>query len=231
MGQNQLMRRGENQKRLSGVRARYKGEGGAGCITGRGAVWRQNSKSFCFLPIYRQMLLKGKAVLLLATACICSATEALRHHAERADQPDFADYRQSGRVIRTYSGNAEHNHYGVTLRLRDASVRALAEGTVYSAGQLRGYGNVVIVDHGHGWHTLYSDIAEIRVAVGQQVRRGAVLGTPREKRLFLVVSYKGNPINPSDVIGRRPRNAGGHSERVQSRSGVPSLAAVAINAG
>ncbi|MFZ5630670.1 MAG: murein hydrolase activator EnvC family protein [Spirochaetota bacterium] len=177
------------------------------------------------------MHLRGKVMLFVAAITLGGSIKALRQRAERQDQPDFADYRQSGQVIRAYSGKAEQNHYGVTLRLRDSNVRALAEGRVYSAGQLRGYGNVVIVDHGHGWHTLYSDIGEIRVSVGQQVRRGALIGMSREKRLFLVVSYKGNPINPSDVIGRRPRNSGGHSERVQSRSGVPALAAVAINAG
>jgi murein DD-endopeptidase MepM/ murein hydrolase activator NlpD len=177
------------------------------------------------------MHLCRKVLLLIAALCLGGSLSALRQRAEREEVPDFADYRQSGQVIRAYSGNAEQNHYGVTLRLREGHVRVLANGTVYSAGQLRGYGNVVIVDHGHGWHTLYSDIGEIRVSVGQQVRRGAVIGTSREKRLFLVVSYKGNPINPSDVIGRRPRNSGGHSERVQNRSGVPALAAVAMNAG
>lgn len=177
------------------------------------------------------MLAARIKVLLLSALCLCSATDAMRHRAERADQPDFADYRQSGRVIRAYSAKADHNHYGVTLRLREGHVRALASGTVYSAGELRGYGNVVIVDHGHGWHTLYSDIAETRVAVGQQVKRGSIIGTPRKKRLFLVVSYKGNPINPSDVIGRRNRNSAGHSERVQGRSGVPVLATVATNVG
>jgi murein DD-endopeptidase MepM/ murein hydrolase activator NlpD len=170
-------------------------------------------------------------ILLLSAVCLCSAAEALRNRTDHADQPDFADYRQSGQVIRAFSGKGDHNHYGVTLRLRERYVRALASGTVYSTGELRGYGNVVIVDHGHGWHTLYSDIAETRVQAGQQVRRGSVIGTPRAKRLFLVVSYKGNPINPSDVIGRRNRNSAGHSERVQSRLDVPALGTVAANAG
>lgn len=174
------------------------------------------------------MTVHRKVILVLLSTSICGRIGAWRQITE---QPDFADYRLSGRVIRTYSRHAEHSHYGVTLRLRDGCVRALADGRVYSAGQLRGYGHVVIVDHGHGWHTLYSDIASVRVSVGQQLRRGEAIGTVREKRLFLVVSYKGNPINPSDVVGRRSRNPAGRSERVQSRLGVPVLAAVAGNAG
>jgi murein DD-endopeptidase MepM/ murein hydrolase activator NlpD len=173
------------------------------------------------------MLCKGLAIFLLGTFCISSAMGAIRHNARPADQPEFADYRLHAQVIKAYSGNPEHSHYGVTLRLRDARVRALAEGRVYSVGRIRGYGNVVIVDHGHGWHTLYSNLAEVRVTAGQELRRGSLIGTPREQRLFLVVSYKGNPINPSEVIRRRPRKADGHLEQVQSRSVGSTTVAVA----
>jgi murein DD-endopeptidase MepM/ murein hydrolase activator NlpD len=116
--------------------------------------------------------------------------------------PDFADYRDLGRVLQPYSRNQEANAYGVTLRL-SGRVTSLAEGRVVSLGRLRGYGRYVIVDHGQGWHSLYSNLGEVRVSQGREIRRGAVIGSARHKRLFLVVSYRGNPINPSDVMGTR----------------------------
>lgn len=189
------------------------------------------SNARLFLPII--LLMRGYFPALLFSAGLATVCprSVLPHDATDAGQPEFADYRQSGEVIRAYSVKADAGHYGVTLRLYEGNVRTLAAGTVYSAGPLRGFGNVIIVDHGHGWHTLYADIAHTRVAVGQKVGRGALIGAVRAKRLFLVVSYKGNPINPSDVIGRRPRSPGTHAERVQSFSGTPAPVAVAINAG
>lgn len=125
--------------------------------------------------------------------------------ADLADQPVFEDYRRVGQVLQPYSRNAESGTYGVTLRVNGQAVKTLAEGKVYSAGKLRGYGRYVIVDHGHGWHSLYSNLARIDVQAGQQIHRGASLGVARHKRLFLVVSYRGNPINPSDVNSHRHR--------------------------
>ncbi|AFM11092.1 Peptidase M23 [Turneriella parva DSM 21527] len=119
-----------------------------------------------------------------------------------SDKPDFDDYRRVGRVVQPFSRSSEKKPYGVTLQLRENSIRNLAGGVVYGTGTMRGYGKYIIVDHGKGWHTLYSNVARIHVARGQQLARGSVIGSARSKRLFLVVSYRGNPINPSETIGR-----------------------------
>ncbi len=134
---------------------------------------------------------------------ICVSYGAGRLHAiHGADRPDFEDYRRVGRVVQPYSRSNDNSTYGVTLQLRENSVRNLAEGVVHSTGKMRGYGRFVIVDHGKGWHTLYSNVARVAVTRGQHLSRGSVIGTPRRKRLFLVVSYRGNPINPSETIGK-----------------------------
>jgi murein DD-endopeptidase MepM/ murein hydrolase activator NlpD len=119
-----------------------------------------------------------------------------------ADAPDFEDYRKMGEVVQGYSRDKETSTYGITLKVRQ-NVRALADGRVVSMGRLRGYGRYVIVDHGQGWHSLYSNLARLQVAKGENVERGAVMGEARHKRLFLVVSFRGNPINPSEVIGKQ----------------------------
>ncbi len=119
------------------------------------------------------------------------------------NKPDFDDYRKFGDVVEKYSRNKENNTYGVTLRMRESAIHALADGRVHSSGRLRGYGRYVIVDHGQGWHSLYSHLARVDAAKGKEVKRGAVIGIARHKRLFLVVSYRGNPINPSEVMSAR----------------------------
>jgi murein DD-endopeptidase MepM/ murein hydrolase activator NlpD len=52
---------------------------------------------------------------------------------------------------------------------------ATADGIVTFAGPLAAYGNVVFVDHGHGFSTFYGHCSSYRVREGQRVRRGEVL--------------------------------------------------------
>jgi murein DD-endopeptidase MepM/ murein hydrolase activator NlpD len=52
---------------------------------------------------------------------------------------------------------------------------ATADGVVTFAGPLSAYGNVVFVDHGHGFSTFYAHCSSSRVREGQRVRRGDVI--------------------------------------------------------
>lgn len=52
---------------------------------------------------------------------------------------------------------------------------ATADGVVTFAGPLAAYGNVVFVDHGHGFSTFYGHCSNYRMRQGQRVRRGEVI--------------------------------------------------------
>ncbi len=54
-------------------------------------------------------------------------------------------------------------------------IMATADGIVTFAGPLAGYGNVVFVDHGHGFSTFYGHCSSYRVREAQRVRRGEVI--------------------------------------------------------
>lgn len=57
-------------------------------------------------------------------------------------------------------------------------IGASAGGTVVTAGYNDGgYGNVVVIDHGGGFSTLYSHLDEIGVVVGEGVAAGQTIGT------------------------------------------------------
>jgi len=67
---------------------------------------------------------------------------------------------------------------GVDLRAPEgAPVTAVAAGKVVYAGELRGYGNLLIVDHGSGYHSLVAHLGELSRAVGDPVQTGTLLGT------------------------------------------------------
>ncbi len=56
-------------------------------------------------------------------------------------------------------------------------VKAVEGGKVIFAGAFRSYGQVVIVDHGQGFFTIYGFLQEIKAYVGQVVKSGNIIGT------------------------------------------------------
>jgi septal ring factor EnvC (AmiA/AmiB activator) len=83
-----------------------------------------------------------------------------------------------------------------------AEVRAVAPGRVAHAGWFKGYGNLVIVDHGDGYHTLVAHLASMSTAMGEEVEPGALLGTVGDTGslkgtyLYFEIREKGRPIDP-----------------------------------
>lgn len=67
---------------------------------------------------------------------------------------------------------------GVDIRAAGGSpVHAVAAGKVVFAGWMRGYGNLLIVDHGGGYHSLMAHLDTIVPAVGAEVQTGEEVGT------------------------------------------------------
>jgi len=89
-----------------------------------------------------------------------------------------------------------------------APVRAIAPGRVVHAGWFKGYGNLVIVDHGEGYHTLVAHLATMQTAMGEEVEAGAVLGTVGDSGslkgpyLYFEIREKGRPVDPRPWLGR-----------------------------
>ncbi len=81
-------------------------------------------------------------------------------------------------------------------------VRAVAPGRVAHAGWFNGYGNLVIVDHGDGYHTLVAHLASMSTAMGEEVEAGTPLGTVGDTSslkgayLYFEVREHGRPVDP-----------------------------------
>ena len=66
---------------------------------------------------------------------------------------------------------------GIDIRAASgAPVRAAGPGEVLFTGWIRGFGQVVIIDHGRGISTVYAHLASASVAEGDAVRTGSPLG-------------------------------------------------------
>ncbi|MBU0978771.1 MAG: M23 family metallopeptidase [Patescibacteria group bacterium] len=81
----------------------------------------------------------------------------------------------SGRITQGYS----FYHKAIDIANKSGgSILAADGGTVVSAGwpNSSGYGNLVMIDHGNGYVTLYAHLSLVQVREGQRVNRGDVIG-------------------------------------------------------
>lgn len=81
-------------------------------------------------------------------------------------------------ILSGYDYAPSVNHLGIDLRGEMGDpVKAVDNGVVVYAGWNDwGYGNMVVVDHGFGWQSLYAHLATVDVICGQEVYVGDVLG-------------------------------------------------------
>jgi murein DD-endopeptidase MepM/ murein hydrolase activator NlpD len=77
-----------------------------------------------------------------------------------------------------YDYSPETNHYGIDIAGSEGhSIFAIDAGVVvYSGWHNGGYGNVIVLDHGNGWQSLYAHLSVIYVGCGDGVFQGAVIG-------------------------------------------------------
>lgn len=117
-----------------------------------------------------------------------------------------------GRVLDAFGspGADGRRSSGVLIGARSgAEVRAIAHGRVAYADWLRGYGLLVIVDHGDGWMSLYAHHETLRREVGDWVDAGDVLGTAgasggqSRAGLYFELRHDGRPVDPGRWLAAR----------------------------
>ncbi len=92
---------------------------------------------------------------------------------------------------------------GVFIRApQGREVRAVGDGRVAFADWLRGFGNLLILDHGNGYLSLYSNNESLYKQVGELVRAGDVIATvgntggQEEPGLYFELRHQGRPFDP-----------------------------------
>lgn len=111
----------------------------------------------------------------------------------------------AGRLVAGFgdTGQGGVRSRGLTLTARPtAQVVAPAGGRIAFAGIYRGFGNIVIIEHGSGWTTLVTGIAQLDVQIGDQLVSGSPLGLtgPGAPVVTVELRRSGEPVNPLDVI-------------------------------
>lgn len=111
-----------------------------------------------------------------------------------------------GQRMDPFSGEGAF-HAGVDISSRyGVRVEAAADGIVFQASREAGYGNEVLIDHGYGITTKYGHLSKIFVVVGQEVKRGQVIGAvgmtgkATGPHLHYEVIVHGTPVNPAKYL-------------------------------
>jgi len=118
-------------------------------------------------------------------------------------RPVDADISESfGKVVDPDFGTTTFRSGVDFLAEAGTSVRCVAPGIIRFAGWFRGYGRIVIVDHGEGFHTIFGHLDEIEVDVGDKVRESEILGSVGETgslggpSLYFEVRRDGEAVDP-----------------------------------
>ena len=98
---------------------------------------------------------------------------------------------------------------GLIIETRaSAQVVAPYGGKVVFAGNFRGYGQLLIIDHGEGYHTLLSGMKRIDGVMGQYLRLGEPIGVmgnlgANRPKLYVELRRNNQPINPKPWLIRK----------------------------
>lgn len=112
-----------------------------------------------------------------------------------------------GRVV---TGLGELSDAGVRSRgltiasAAQAAVIAPAAGRIAYAGPFRGYGTIVIIDHGGGWTSLIAGLGAVSARVGETVAQGSPIGragTGDDPRVTIELRRRDRPVDMTPLLG------------------------------
>jgi len=118
-----------------------------------------------------------------------------------------------GEIVETY-GKHKHpdfNSYtfskGLSISAGAGSdIKAIYDGSVIFSDYFKGYGNMIIIDHGGGYFSLYAHAARILKKVGAEVGRNETVATvgdtdsSRGPMLYFEIRHQGKPVDPAGWV-------------------------------
>ena len=154
--------------------------------------------------------------LLEAQSKAQHALQKLLKKLRRESLPDQQFAKQRGKLSWPLKGRLENQFgqmrqqqsnqlkwEGVTIRsVRGKQVHAIFHGKVVFSNWFKGYGWLMIIDHGEGYMSLYAHAEGLYKEVGEMVEENEVIamvgdfGASKEANIYFEIRQKGQPLNP-----------------------------------
>ncbi len=153
---------------------------------------------------------------------LAKLTRAIRQAAPPPRRSHTRFARLKGKLIWPVEGRIRHRFgslrptgklrwQGVVIAAQAGTpVRAVADGRVVFADWMRGFGFLIIVDHGGDYFSLYGHNQRLLKGVGERVRQGETLATvgnsggQKTPALYFEIRYRGKAVNPRQwMLARR----------------------------
>jgi septal ring factor EnvC (AmiA/AmiB activator) len=106
-----------------------------------------------------------------------------------------------------------HFQSGINIQAeRGEPIRSVLHGHVIFSNWFKGFGNMMIIDHGDHYYTVYAHLEEVFKVKGDRVDRGEVIATVGDSGsmegsvLHFEVRHHGKPIDPLAWIKKKDRN-------------------------
>ena len=121
------------------------------------------------------------------------------------ENPRFAWPVVPSQAVR-YNGSDRAALHGIQITGKSGSpVLCAAPGIVKKVGEMRGYGNYVIVLHEGRYTTVYSGLHNISVSEGEKIATGKIIAyiDPDFKALYFQIGHAGRPVDPLQYLPKK----------------------------
>lgn len=136
------------------------------------------------------------------TSSLIKSSSANKIHTDFAKAKGTLPLPARGKIITAYGEQMVKgvSAKGITIRTRNqAQVIAPFDGAVMFSGPFRGYGNLIIIEHGNGYLSLLAGLQTMDVEVGQMLLAGEPVGQMPEDgdaKLYMEIRKDNHPIDP-----------------------------------
>lgn len=199
--------RAAQQKLAAATDAQYKDQ------AERLAALKQNAQSLNNLVDKLQKVIDEAAREAAARDAAARAAASGKHPGHRLPPPPI-EIGNAGADIRgnlPWPASGVVNSYGSGVLIKaggGSEIHAVARGRVIYAGFLRGYGMLLIVNHGNGWMSMYGNNETLLHGVGDQVDAGEAIGTASAPTgintgVYFELRKGGQPVDPRSWLSQR----------------------------
>jgi septal ring factor EnvC (AmiA/AmiB activator) len=142
-------------------------------------------------------------------SAITPQADSARVKTSFARQKGRLPYPVTGKIISKFGTKRKGDYNAFTFQSgidikaeRGTPVKNVFSGEVMFAQWLKGYGNLMIINHGNNYYTLYAHVEELYKKKGEQVDTGEIIGTAGDTGsikgpcLHFEVRHHGKPVDP-----------------------------------